>query len=105
MHRSIGLLVTTMSIVAVNWCAPHAVASPGKALNSTAVKKRKILLRGHVDELSYFCSSAGLRLSGSQLPATVAKISLGSAAAYSGVQEGDKVLRIDTDDNAIILRI
>src|SRR4030095_15730411 len=105
MHLSIILLVTIMSIVTDGLCAPHTVATPQKESRSSAAKTRPIVLHGHIDELSYLCSSAGIRLSGSQLPARVTKLSLGSAAAYSGVQEGDKVLKIDSEDNAIVLTV
>lgn len=102
---SILVVIAIMSIFAPSLCAPHVMAAPRKPSSSGVAKTKPVLLRGRIDELSYLCSSAGLRLSGSSLPATVEKIALGSAAAYSGLQEGDKVVRADTEDDAIILRI
>lgn len=68
-------------------------------------KSSNITLYGEIDELSYLCSSAGLRISGGKLPAIVDKICLGSSAAYSGLRCGDKVLSAKWDDNSITLGI
>ncbi|MBY0358358.1 MAG: VWA domain-containing protein [Candidatus Obscuribacterales bacterium] len=71
-----------------------------------ALPEKKITLYGKIDEFSYLCSSAGVRLSGGgKLPAYVDKISLGSAASYSGLRQGDKVLQAQVDDHGIILSI
>ncbi len=99
------ILVIILVIVTAGFRTPPAVAAPKKVPGSSTAKARPILLRGRIDELSYLCSSAGLRLSGSSLPAKVAKISLGSAAAYSGLQEGDRVVHADTEDDAVILTV
>lgn len=72
---------------------------PGNAAPST------ITLYGRIDELSYLCSSAGVRLTGAKLPANVDKISLGSAASYSGLRPGDKVLQAQVDDHSVTLTI
>ena len=104
-HLSIILLVTIISIIA-SWCsAPQVVAAPHDASRPHVAKTRPLVLHGHIDELSYLCSSAGIRLAGAQLPTKIAKVALGSAAAYSGVQEGDKVVHMDTEDNAMVLTV
>lgn len=64
-----------------------------------------IVLYGQIDEFSYLCSSAGVRLDSGKLPAKVAKISIGSAASYSGVRPGDKVLDAKYDDNSVTFSI
>lgn len=64
-----------------------------------------IKLYGRIDELSYVMSSSGVRVMGGKLPGIVDKISLGSSAAYSGLQKGDKVLKATLDENTVILDI
>jgi hypothetical protein len=64
-----------------------------------------VTLYGRIDELSYVMSSSGIRVTGGKLPGIVDKISLGSAAAYSGIQKGDKVLKASLDENTVILDI
>lgn len=64
-----------------------------------------ITLYGRIDELSYILSSSGVRVIGGKLPGIVDKISLGSAAAYSGVQKGDTVLKATLDENSVIMDI
>lgn len=64
-----------------------------------------ITLYGRIDELSYILSSSGVRVIGGKLPGIVDKISLGSAAAYSGVQKGDTVLKATLDENSVVMDI
>lgn len=73
--------------------------------SSKAPEKAPLMLYGQIDELSYLCSSTGLRLSSGKLPGKIDKISLGSAAAYSGVKTGDTVLSARYDDNSVTLDI
>ncbi len=84
--------------------APAAFAETKKTKTSQT-KSQGITLYGQIDEMSYFTSSAGVRLSNGKLPATVEKISLGSAAAYSGLRTGDTVLSAKYDDTAIVFDI
>ncbi|HEY9870414.1 MAG TPA: hypothetical protein V6D08_14715 [Candidatus Obscuribacterales bacterium] len=81
------------------------MAARKAAASSSKAPVRPVLLRGRIDELSYLCSSAGIGLAGGSLPATVSKISLGSAAAYSGLKEGDKVVKAETGDDVIVLTV
>jgi hypothetical protein len=83
--------------------AVTAAAHGGK--NGEKAHPAAVKLFGHIDELSYMCSSAGVKLSGSGLPSTVSKLSLGSAAAYSGLKTGDKVLHAEMDDNILNLTV
>lgn len=70
-----------------------------------APKKKNVMLFGQIDELSLLCSAAGVQLNGKKMPATVSKISLGSAASYSGLREGDKVLQVRAADNVLVMDI
>jgi hypothetical protein len=81
------------------------MAARKAAAASNKAQARPVLLRGRIDELSYLCSSAGIGLAGQSLPATVSKISLGSAAAYSGLKEGDKVVKAEAGDDVIVLTV
>lgn len=68
-------------------------------------KKSSVTLIGGIDELGYLCSSAGLKLSAGKGSRKVEKVSLGSAAAYSGVRPGDLITGIATQDNTITVTI
>lgn len=68
-------------------------------------KKKPIKLFGQIDEFSYLSSGSGVTLSRGKLPAKVAKISLGSTAAYSGLREGDTVTDADVGPDSIDLTI
>lgn len=70
-----------------------------------APPKKNVMLFGQIDEMSLLCSAAGVQLSGKKMPATVSKISLGSAASYSGLREGDKVVQVRAADNVLVLDI
>lgn len=85
--------------------APAAVALPAKTAGVEKSKTACITLYGRIDELSYLCSSTGIRLAGGKLPSKVEKISLGSSAAYSGLREGDRVLQAQMDDHSVTLTI
>ena len=95
-RRKIELALFVLSLI----LAPAAVAE-----QKTAKAEKPVLLFGQIDELSYLCSSTGLRLSSGKLPGKIDKISLGSAAAYSGVKTGDTVLNARYDDNSVTLDI
>jgi hypothetical protein len=75
------------------------------SLPVSSAKPARIKLYGEIDELSYVCSGAGIKLQGKNLPAKIGKISPGSAAAYSGAREGDKVLNAQVTDNTVVLTI
>jgi len=64
-----------------------------------------VLLHGYIDDLTALCSSAGFRLDANKLPSTVNKISPGSPAAYSGLDEGDTVLQANAEENIVNLNI
>ncbi|MBX9686165.1 MAG: hypothetical protein K2X27_05655 [Candidatus Obscuribacterales bacterium] len=81
------------------------LASGSSSLEAEGQKNKPITLYGHIDELSYICSSTGLKLSQSKNGSIVEKISLGSAAAYSGLRTGDKILATNYDENAVSMRI
>lgn len=97
--RPILLLLTVLMAI------PPALAETRKTSRVQKSKSQTITLFGQVDEFSYVCSSAGVRISGAKLPGRVDKISLGSAAAYSGLRMGDQVLDAKYDDNSITLDI
>jgi hypothetical protein len=67
-------------------------------------KKQTVKLFGHIDELSFYCSAAGVAIS-RDTPSTVIKVSPGSAASYSGLREGDKVIHVSVSDNMLVLDI
>lgn len=74
--------------------------------NAAYAKEQKtIKLYGEIDEFSYLTSSAGVKLTSKNFPSSVDKISLGSAAAYSGMREGDKVLGMRIDDDNLVFDI
>ena len=85
--------------------APSAVSSTSHADTSSASGNKPFTLYGRIDELTYVMSSSGVRIGGGKLPGIVDKISLGSAAAYSGLQKGDKVLKAALDENSVVLSI
>lgn len=80
------------------------LATPSLAVD-TAAKKKPVKLVGQIDEFSYLSSGSGVTLTSGKLPAKVAKISLGSTAAYSGLKEGDTVTDADVGPNSIDLTI
>lgn len=82
-----------------------SAASPKAGKAASKDKSGGITLYGEIDELSYLCSSTGLRISSGKLPGKVEKISLGSAAAYSGLRTGDTVLNASYDDDSVTLDI
>lgn len=70
-----------------------------------APSDKKVTLYGEVNDLDILCSAAGVKLTRNNTPAQVGKISLGSAAAYSGVRTGDKVLNAEISDNMLVLTV
>lgn len=82
-----------------------AFAAPKKSSPLAPVKASTVKLYGEIDELSYICSSAGVKLTGKSLPGRVAQVSLGSAAAYSGIKKDDKVLAARIADDSVVLTI
>lgn len=88
-----------VSLMVLTLAAPNAVAAEAKR------SSKPIKLYGQIDEFSYLTSSAGIRLSSSKMPARVEKISLGSAVAYSGIREGDKVLGMQALENNLVFDI
>lgn len=100
----ITLLLTMM--VSLGWSNCPVVAADGETTTSTAKPtKKQIKLFGEIDEFSYITQGSGVSLTSSKLPAKVAKISLGSAAAYSGLKEGDTVTDAAVGPNSIDLTI
>jgi hypothetical protein len=82
------------------WLACHADADEKKS-----PAKKPVKLYGQIDELSYLSSGSGISLTSGKLPARVAKISLGSTAAYSGLKEGDTVTDAEVGPNSIDLTV
>lgn len=83
-------------------------ATPAPAQGSTHPKpaaKPAIKLYGHIDELTWLCSAAGIQLSARSLPASISKVASGSAASFSGLREGDRVLSVSAGDSALVLQI
>ncbi len=70
-----------------------------------AKNDKPIKLYGHIDELTFMSSSAGVQLSGGAFPKKVVGVSLGSSAAYSGLRDGDKVLSVTANDNNLLFQI
>lgn len=96
-----------MRVSLFTFAALLALSSNGISFGKEAKKPAPsaVKLYGHIDELSYMCSSAGIKLSGPTLPATISKLSLGSAASYSGIKQGDKVLHAQMDNNILSLTV
>lgn len=67
--------------------------------------KKTLKLFGSIDEFSYISAGSGVTLSSGKLPAKVSKISLGSAAAYSGLREGDVVTDASVGPDSVDLTI
>ena len=99
------LSFSTCLIAALLLCNPASTTDLKKKEPPTKNKPATVTVFGQVDEFSYVCSSAGVRISGAKIPGRVDKISLGSAAAYSGLRQGDQVLEAKYDDNSITLDI
>ncbi len=89
-------------IASMLWSAQAAPQVPPRHAQTG---RHPLTLYGHIDELSYLCSSAGVKLSSGHLPARVVKIALGSSASYSGLAEGDRVLDIRTEPSLLTLTI
>lgn len=102
--NNIGTIISCLAMCfvvplhSVSAASPHSDKSPKQ-------KSSGITLYGEIDELSYLCSSTGLRISSGKLPGKVEKISLGSAAAYSGLRTGDTILNARYDDDSVTLDI
>lgn len=88
-----GIILTSLLLFCA---APHAVP---------ADKRAPIKLYGQIDELSFLTSSAGIRLTSNKFPSNVSKVSLGSAGAYSGLREGDKVFGVRATDSNLLFSI
>lgn len=101
------LALLMLAISASPLLAKDQVKTSTSGSSSTISKSPdgSIKLYGRIDELSYVMSSSGVRVMGGKLPGIVDKISLGSSAAYSGLQKGDKVLKATLDENTVILDI
>jgi hypothetical protein len=99
LKSSLGAMLVMLAL------SSTASAKPGDKSAKNTSDSAPVKLFGHIDELSYLCSSSGIRLSKAQFPAKVDKISLGSAAAYSGLRTGDDVLSAKYDDNSITFDI
>jgi hypothetical protein len=93
--------VLAVTLAAGLWLAPHMVA--GKS--APASKDSPVKLFGQIDELSMMCSSAGIKLTGTSLPAKVAKVSLGSAASYSGIRQDDTVVAAHPEGMQLVVTI
>jgi hypothetical protein len=76
----------------------------GVVASETASKPSKVLY-GRIDAIGDMCSSAGVTLSSRKMPTTVESIRPGSSASYSGLEEGDKVLSGNIEDNRVSLLI
>ncbi len=90
--------------------APVFASSPSahvaqRAVRGSSAAASAVKLYGEIDELSYICSAAGVKIQGKSLPSRIAKISLGSAASYSGLREDDRVIDARVEDNVIELTI
>lgn len=103
--RRAGLAVAAMFAGLCLLPGSGSLFAAEKTASKSKSKEPAITLYGQIDEFSYLCSSAGVRLSSGKLPCRVEKISLGSAAAYSGVRAGDRVLDAKYDDNSVTLSI
>lgn len=80
--------------------------APGQGkTHSKPASKQAIKLYGHIDEMTWLCSAAGIQLSARSLPANISKVAIGSAASFSGLREGDRVLSVLAGDNALVLQI
>lgn len=105
-ERKLGCNRSLACLFVALFLSPGAsLAEQKKGKPETKAKPATVTLFGQVDEFSYVCSSAGVRISGAKIPGRVDKISLGSAAAYSGLRTGDQVLQARYDDNSITLDI
>ncbi|MBK7836907.1 MAG: VWA domain-containing protein [Candidatus Obscuribacter sp.] len=64
-----------------------------------------LVLKGRVDELALFCMAAGVVLDSTTIPTRVTRVKPGTAAYYSGVMEGDKVLKVITAADKLTLML
>ncbi len=64
-----------------------------------------LVLKGRVDELALFCMAAGVVLDSTTIPTRVTRVRPGTAAYYSGVMEGDKVTKVITTDDKLVLML
>jgi hypothetical protein len=99
-----SVMICTAAVLALSLGA--TLSSLGcRAAEEPKKPAKPITLYGEVNDLSILCSSGGLKLSRNALPAKVDKISLGSAAAYSGVRDGDNILKAEVSDELLTLTI
>ena len=101
MDSNVGAIAIAAAIVCLNYTS----TLPARAAEKETDKPKLVKLYGEVSDLGILCSATGVKLSKGNLPATVKNISLGSAAAYSGVRNGDQVLKAEISDNMLTLTV
>lgn len=70
-----------------------------------AAETAKVQLSGHVDYQAAVLAAAGVTLDQAKLPAKVFNVKLGTEAAYGGLQEGDRITKLEISDSEIKLAI
>ena len=67
--------------------------------------KSSVTLSGEINVLAGACAAAGITLKDNKLPSVVQKVRMGSAAAYGGLAEGDRIINGQIGQNKMFLAI
>jgi hypothetical protein len=84
---SAALFLSTVSFAPMPSTVPAALAK-----GEPSVTPSKVTLHGGISALATACAGSGISIEASTLPTTITKVRMGTAAAYAGVQEGDKLI-------------
>ncbi|CAN5154061.1 hypothetical protein BH11CYA1_BH11CYA1_16990 [soil metagenome] len=82
--------------------ASHSIVAQVMAAPQT---KSSVTLSGEINVLAGACAAAGITLKDNKLPTVVQKVRMGSAAAYGGLAEGDRILNGQIGQNKMFLAI
>jgi hypothetical protein len=96
------LLVTVLCAV---FQSTTRVCAAELAINENVVAPTHKKLYGHVDDVDFALSAAGVTLYADKLPALVGNVRLGSPAYYGGLAENDRVIAGRIADNRLYLTI
>jgi Mg-chelatase subunit ChlD len=75
------------------------------ATQSGSPTSSSITLSGEVNVLAGACAASGITIKDNKLPTVIEKVRMGSAAAYAGLAEGDRVLNGQIGENKMFLAI
>ncbi|MBA4079339.1 MAG: hypothetical protein C0508_30200, partial [Cyanobacteria bacterium PR.023] len=75
------------------------------AAQAKSPSSSSITLSGEVNVLAGACAASGITIKDNKLPTVIEKVRMGSAAAYAGLAQGDRVLNGQIGQNKMFLAI